>query len=205
MALIQNIENKLKLCLISMICVCISCICIVITICVWSFNVNREAQQRIYLMAPNGTPIIAERSDKDVTLSIEAQSQLNIFHNCFFTFTPSTSELQKNFNQAAALCSDNSVSRFINKMKAENFYNNIQSFNMMANLSTDSCRVTNDGYFEFYGSMRIQGRSTYTVRRIKTTGYLHKRLPRTPENPHALYIYNWSVNEIKTEKENVPL
>lgn len=205
MALIQNIENKFKLCIISLVCICLACLGIVISITVWSYNINREAQQRIYLMAPNGTPLVAERSGRDISLSIEAQSQLNIFHNYFFTFTPSTSELQKSLNRAAAICTDNSVSRFINKMKAENFYNNIQSFNMMSNLSTDSCKVTNDGFFEFYGSMRIQGRSTYTIRRVKTTGYLQKRLPRTPENPHALYIYKWSVNEIKTEVENVPL
>ena len=147
----------------------------------------------------------ADRSGEDVSLSIEAQSQLNVFHNYFFTFTPSETELQKNQNRAAALCGDNSVIRFLNKMKAENYYNSIQSMNMMANLSTDSCKVDNNGYFEFYGTMRIQGRSTYSVRKIKTTGYLQKRLPRTLENPTALYIYKWSVANIESAKENVAL
>lgn len=205
MPLISNIENKFKVCIFSIVSVCIVCSVFCTGCLIWAYKVHNQAQQRIYLMAPNGTPLIAERSDKDVSLGIEAQSQLNIFHNYFFTFSPSESELQKSFNYAAALCSDNSVSRFISRMKAENFYNNIQSFNMMSNLSTDSCRVDKEGYFQFYGTMRVQGRSTYSIYKIKTTGYLQKRLPRIPENPHALYIYRWSVGEIKIEKMNVPL
>ena len=205
MPLIENIEEKFKVCIISVVAVCVlSFICIGCSM-IWAYKVNQQAQQRIYLMAPNGIPLAADRSGEDVSLSIEAQSQLNVFHNYFFTFTPSETELQKNQNRAAALCGDNSVIRFLNKMKAENYYNSIQSMNMMANLSTDSCKVDNNGYFEFYGTMRIQGRSTYSVRKIKTTGYLQKRLPRTLENPTALYIYKWSVANIESAKENVAL
>lgn len=205
MPIILDIEKKFKICIFSIVSVCILCLIVCSGLMVWAYNINKESQQRIYLMTPNGTPLVAECTGEEVTLGIAAQSQLTLFHNLFFTFSPSETELQRNFNNAAALCSDNSVSRFISKMKAENFYNNIQSFNMMSYLSTDSCIINNDGYFEFYGTMRVQGRSTYNIQKIKTTGYLQKKLPHTPENPLALYVYNWSVKEIKTEKENSPL
>ena len=189
MAVLKNVENKIKLVLI------VSCFflggCIVISL--GSMFIAKgmvdEAHKKIYVLDGN-VPVLVKQTDMSETFDVEAKSDIEMFHYLFFTLAPDDKYIQYTMKKAMYLVDETGLAQY-HALQEKGFYNNIIGTSTICSIYCDSIKLNTDSLtFTYYGRQRIERRTSILMRQLVTAGNL-KRVPRTENNPHGILITNW--------------
>lgn len=189
MAVLKNVENKIKLVMI------VSCLflvgCVVISLCsvIIAKTMVDDAHKKIYVLDGN-VPILVKQTDMSETFEVEAKSDIEMFHHLFFTLAPDDKYIQYTMQKAMYLIDETGLAQY-NALKEKGFYNNVIGTSTICSIFCDSIKLNTDSLsFTYYGRQRIERRTSILMRQIITAGNL-RRVPRTENNPHGILITNW--------------
>ena len=189
MAVLKNVEKKIKLVLI------VSCFflggCIVISLgsMIIAKGMVDEAHKKIYVLDGN-VPVLVKQTDMSETFDVEAKSDIEMFHYLFFTLAPDDKYIQYTMKKAMYLVDETGLAQY-HALQEKGFYNNIIGTSTICSIYCDSIKLNTDSLtFTYYGRQRIERRTSILMRQLVTAGNL-KRVPRTENNPHGILITNW--------------
>lgn len=201
--LIKNLENEIKLAgIISLSSLLISVVIVGLALS-YAYKSALEERKKIYIL-DGATPLQASQTDMELNLEIEAKSQIEMFHQLFFTLPPDEKYIERNVSKASYLA-DESVLKQYNTLKEQGFYNSILSSSAMLTIMTDSIVIDMETFsFVYYGVQRIERPSSILKRQLITSGKFQK-IVRSDNNPHGLLITDWRTElnkdlEYKTKK-----
>lgn len=189
MAVLNNIENKIKLVMIISTLFLVGCV----VVCLGSILVAKgmvdEAHKKIYVL-DGKVPILVKQTDMAETFDVEAKSDIEMFHNFFFTLAPDDEYIQYTMKKAMYLVDETGLAQY-NALKEKGFYNNVIGTSTICSIYCDSIKLNTDSMtFTYYGRQRIERRTSILTRQLVTAGNLRK-VPRTENNPHGILITNW--------------
>lgn len=189
MAVIKNLENKIKLVMIVSCVFMVGCIIISLGSIFTAKGMVDDAHKKVYVL--DGTvPVLVQRTTMEETLDVEAKSHVELFHHLFFTLAPDDKYINYTMEKAMYLVDETGVAQY-NALKEKGFYNNIMGTSAVFSIFCDSINFDKEKMsFIYYGRQRIERRTNILMRQIVTAGDL-KRVPRTENNPHGLLITNW--------------
>ena len=189
MPVLKNLENKIKLCLTISILVIIACVVVSLGSIVIARGMVADANKKIYVLDGN-VPVLVRQTEQDANLSIEAKSDIELFHHLFFTLSPDDKYIQYTIKKALYLVDESGAAQY-NALKEKGFYNNVIGTSTVCSIFCDSIKFDEKSMkFIYYGRQRIERRTSILYRSLITAGKL-KRFPRSPNNPHGLLIINW--------------
>lgn len=189
MAVIKNLENKIKLTLIVSVMFMAGCIIISLGAIFTAKGMVDDAHKKVYVL--DGTvPLLVQRTTMEETLDVEAKSHVELFHHLFFTLAPDDKYINYTMDKAMYLVDETGLAQY-NALKEKGFYNNIMGTSAVFSIFCDSINFDKEKMsFTYYGRQRIERRTNILMRQLVTAGEL-KRVPRTDNNPHGLLITNW--------------
>ena len=189
MAVIKNLENKIKLVLIVSCVFMTGCIIISLGALFTAKGMVNDAQKKVYVLDGN-VPILVQRTTMDETLDVEAKSHVELFHHLFFTLAPDDKYINYTMEKAMYLVDETGLAQY-NALKEKGFYNQIMGTSAVFSIFCDSINFDKEKMqFTYYGRQRIERRTNILIRQLVTAGDL-MRVPRTENNPHGLLITNW--------------
>lgn len=183
--LIETIEKKIKLAIFVSVLSLIGGIIIACTGIIYGYKFALEQEDKIYIMS-NDVPLVAMKSPES-HLDIEGRAIIRNFHKLFFTLPPDDRYMNKSISEALYLIDESGV-RQRNALQEKGFYSNILSQSSNFSILCDSIHLNpDDQSFVYYGTQRIEGRQSITLRSLVTTGYLSP-IVRTESNPYGYII-----------------
>ena len=189
MAVLKNVENKIKLVMIVSCLFLVGCIVISLGSIVIAKTMVDEAHKKIYVLDGN-VPILVKQTDMSETFDVEAKSDIEMFHHLFFTLAPDDKYIQYTMKKAMYLIDETGLAQY-NALKEKGFYNNVIGTSTICSIFCDSIKLNTDSLtFTYYGRQRIERRTSILMRQIVTAGNL-RHVPRTENNPHGILITNW--------------
>ena len=189
MAVLKNVENKIKLVMIISGMFLLGCIIISLGSIWTARTMVNDAHKNIYVLDGN-VPIMVTRSSMEEIADVEARSHVEMFHYYFFTLAPDEKYIKYTMEKAMYLVDESGLAQY-NSLKEKNFYGNIMGTNAVFSIFCDSIHFNEETMdFTYYGRQRIERRTSILMRQLITEGHL-KRVPRTENNPHGLLIENW--------------
>ncbi len=187
--LIKNVENKIKLAFAVSLLAVVASIVISISAVLISTNMVAESSKNIYVLN-DGIPFRASQTDIDINVDIEAKNHVNEFHNLFFTLAPDEKYINYNIQKSMYYIDDSGLKQ-VNNLKEKGFYSSILASSAVFSIMCDSVKFeSSDMSFTYYGTQRIERKTSIIKRELVTSGFLRK-VPRTENNPHGLLIVNW--------------
>ena len=189
MAVLNNIENKIKLVMIISTLFLVGCVVVSLGSILVAKGMVDEAHKKIYVL-DGKVPILVKQTDMAETFDVEAKSDIEMFHNFFFTLAPDDEYIQYTMKKAMYLVDETGLAQY-NALKEKGFYNNVIGTSTICSIYCDSIRLNTDSMtFTYYGRQRIERRTSILTRQLVTAGNLRK-VPRTENNPHGILITNW--------------
>ena len=189
MAVLKNLENKIKLVLIITSLFLTGCVVISLGSLFVARGMVADAHKKIYVL--DGTvPILVKQTTMDETFEVEAKSHVEMFHNLFFTLAPDDKYIDYTIKKAMYLIDESGLAQY-NALKEKGFYNNIIGTSTICSIFCDSIKLDKQKMtFTYYGRQRIERRTSILMRQLITAGSLG-RVPRTENNPHGFIIFGW--------------
>ena len=189
MAVLKNLENKIKLVLIITSLFLTGCVVISLGSLFVARGMVADAHKKIYVL--DGTvPILVKQTTMDETFEVEAKSHVEMFHNLFFTLAPDDKYIDYTIKKAMYLIDESGLAQY-NALKEKGFYNNIIGTSTICSIFCDSIKLDKQKMaFTYYGRQRIERRTSILMRQLITAGCL-RRVPRTENNPHGFIIFGW--------------
>lgn len=189
MAVLKNVENKIKLVMIVSSLFLVGCVIVSLGSIIIAKGMVDEAHKKVYVL--DGTvPILVKQTTQEETFDVEAKSDIEMFHQFFFTLAPDDKYIQYTMKKAMYLVDETGLAQY-NTLKEKGFYSNILGTSAVISIFCDSIKFNKENMeFTYYGRQRIERRSNILTRELVTAGQL-KRVPRTDNNPHGLLITNW--------------
>lgn len=189
MAVLKNVENKIKLVMIVSSLFLVGCVIVSLGSIIIAKGMVDEAHKKVYVL--DGTvPILVKQTTQEETFDVEAKSDIEMFHQFFFTLAPDDKYIQYTMKKAMYLVDETGLAQY-NTLKEKGFYSNILGTSAVISIFCDSIKFNKENMeFTYYGRQRIERRSNIMTRELVTAGQL-KRVPRTDNNPHGLLITNW--------------
>lgn len=189
MAVLNNIENKIKLVMIISTLFLVGCVVVSLGSILVAKGMVDEAHKKIYVL-DGKVPILLKQTDMAETFDVEAKSDIEMFHNFFFTLAPDDEYIQYTMKKAMYLVDETGLAQY-NALKEKGFYNNVIGTSTICSIYCDSIKLNTDSMtFTYYGRQRIERRTSILTRQLVTAGNLRK-VPRTENNPHGILITNW--------------
>lgn len=189
MAVLNNIENKIKLVMIISTLFLVGCVVVSLGSILVAKGMVDEAHKKIYVL-DGKVPILVKQTDMAETFDVEAKSDIDMFHNFFFTLAPDDEYIQYTMKKAMYLVDETGLAQY-NALKEKGFYNNVIGTSTICSIYCDSIKLNTDSMsFTYYGRQRIERRTSILTRQLVTAGNLRK-VPRTENNPHGILITNW--------------
>ena len=189
MAVLKNVENKIKLVMIVSCLFLVGCVVISLGSVIIAKTMVDDAHKKIYVLDGN-VPILVKQTDMSETFDVEAKSDIEMFHHLFFTLAPDDKYIQYTMQKAMYLIDETGLAQH-NALKEKGFYNNVIGTSTICSIFCDSIKLNTDSLsFTYYGRQRIERRTSILMRQIITAGNL-RRVPRTENNPHGILITNW--------------
>lgn len=189
MAVLNNIENKIKLVMIISTLFLVGCVVVSLGSILVAKGMVDEAHKKIYVL-DGKVPILVKQTDMAETFDVEAKSDIEMFHNFFFTLAPDDEYIQYTMKKAMYLVDETGLAQY-NALKEKGFYNNAIGTSTICSIYCDSIKLNTDSMtFTYYGRQRIERRTSILTRQLVTAGNLRK-VPRTENNPHGILITNW--------------
>ena len=189
MAVLKNVENKIKLVMIVSCLFLVGCVVISLGSVIIAKTMVDDAHKKIYVLDGN-VPILVKQTDMSETFDVEAKSDIEMFHHLFFTLAPDDKYIQYTMQKAMYLIDETGLAQY-NALKEKGFYNNVIGTSTICSIFCDSIKRNTDSLsVTYYGRQRIERRTSILMRQIITAGNL-RRVPRTENNPHGILITNW--------------
>lgn len=189
MAVLKNVENKIKLVMIVSCLFLAGCIVISLGSILIARGMVADAHKKVYVLDGN-VPILVRQTSMDETFDVEAKSDIEMFHHLFFTLAPDDKYIRYTMQKAMYLIDETGLAQY-NALKEKGFYNNVIGTSTICSIFCDSIKLNTDSLkFTYYGRQRIERRTSILMRQIVTAGNL-RRVPRTENNPHGILITNW--------------
>lgn len=189
MAVLNNIENKIKQVMIISSLFLVGCVVVSLGSILVAKGMVDEAHKKIYVL-DGKVPILVKQTDMAETFDVEAKSDIEMFHNFFFTLAPDDQYIQYTMKKAMYLVDETGLAQY-NALKEKGFYNNVIGTSTICSIYCDSIKLNTDSMsFTYYGRQRIERRTSILTRQLVTAGNLRK-VPRTENNPHGILITNW--------------
>ena len=189
MAVLNNIENKIKLVMIISTLFLVGCVVVSLGSILVAKGMVDEAHKKIYVL-DGKVPILVKQTDMAETFDVEAKSDIEMFHNFFFTLAPDDEYIQYTMKKAMYLVDETGLAQY-NALKEKGFYNNVIGTSTICSIYCDSIKLNTDSMtFTYYGRQLIERRTSILTRQLVTAGNLRK-VPRTENNPHGILITNW--------------
>lgn len=195
MALIKDIESKIRISKITAIVAIITSCVVVIAALIYTYSVIKLSNKTIYVLSDN-TPIMALRTDFEMNRPAEYRAQIDYFHSLFFNLTPDDVFIDNQMKKAMYLIDESGIQQYRN-MKEKGFFASILASNSILKLETDSISLDmNNKTFIFYGKQVIDRKTSRLTRSLITSGSLLD-IPRSENNSHGVLIQNWKTLENK--------
>lgn len=193
MAIIKNIESKIKMATILSILSFVVSLTIVITSFIFTSKQMAESRKSIYIL-DNGTPILAKQTDQQVNRPVEYRAHIDLFHTIFFTMTSDEKYIESQMRKAMYLIDETGIQQY-NNLKEKGFFSQIMSSSAVLTIQTDSIQIDlPKKSFRYYGKQRIERKTSYVVRSLITEGSFED-VPRSQNNPHGIIIQRWRTLE----------
>jgi len=189
MPFIDNLDKQKKMnALVSLAAIASAAVISVFSV-IMAYSYTKDAASNIYVLSGD-TPLVAARTRQDVTLDIEARAHINLFHSLFYTLPPDDKFIQDNLSKAMYLTDESGMAQ-MNALKERGFYSQLISASANFVIRTDSIRFNEDDMsFVYYGTQRIERRTSLLYRELVTEGKIQKTT-RTDQNPHGMIITNY--------------
>ena len=189
MAVLKNVENKIKLVMIVSSLFLVGCVIVSLGSIIIAKGMVDEAHKKVYVL--DGTvPILVKQTTQEETFDVEAKSDIEMFHQFFFTLAPDDKYIQYTMKKAMYLVDETGLAQY-NTLKEKGFYNNIMGTSAVFSIFCDSIKFNKEKMeFTYYGRQRIERMTSILMRQLVTAGKL-RRVPRTENNPHGILITNW--------------
>ena len=165
-----------------------------------SYQIVRDTQARIYILA-NGKAIEAFSSERKDNIPVEARDHVKMFHYYFFTLHPDDKVIQSNIKRALYLADATAQTQY-NNLRENSYYANIISGNVSQEIQIDSIGVDISQYpfyFKCMARQKIIRATSIVTRSIVTEGFL-RNVSRSDNNPHGFLIERWNTLENKDIK-----
>lgn len=193
--LIQNLEQKTRLALMTVIMTVIGCT-LICGFTVWKCMGMVEAERSQIYVLDGEIPFLAERASLEANFEMEAKAHIQLFHQYFFNLPPDDDYIKWTLGKAMYM-SDGTALKQKQAMDENGFYSDIVASSAVCTIKCDSIKFNQEErQFTYYGSQQIKRRTRTVHRSLITTGYV-ENVPRTQNNPHGLLITNWKTLENK--------
>ena len=195
--IIKNIEAKVRLATFLSAGCLIAAVLMVIGVSFFAYRQVADARRSIYIMDAANVPMPARQTDVQMNREAEYRSHVGRFHSLFFSLTPDDRFMEYQMKQAMYLIDESGALQY-NNLKEKGFFNSILSSSAVLTLRTDSIHIDMpQRYFRYYGTQKIDRRSSTITRSLVTEGYLNDLEIRSDNNPHAVLITRWKTIENK--------
>lgn len=195
--IIKNIESKIRLATFLSAGCLIAAVIMVLGVSFFAYRQVADARKSIYVMDAANVPIPAKQTDIQMNREAEYRSHVGRFHTLFFSLTPDDRFMEYQMKQAMYLIDESGALQY-NNLKEKGFFNSILSSSAVLTIRTDSIHIDMQRkYFRYYGTQKIDRRSSAIVRSLVTEGYLSDLEMRSDNNPHAVLITRWKTTENK--------
>lgn len=200
--IIKNIEGKVRLATFLSAGSFICSVVIAIGVSFFAYRQVSDARKSIYILGPGGIPVLARQTDVQMNRAAEYRAHIARFHSLFFSLTPDDKYIEYQMKQAMYLIDESGAAQY-NNLKERNFFNSILSSSSVLTIRTDSIFLDEARkYFRYYGTQKIDRRSSTITRSLVTEGYLRDLEFRSDNNPNAVLITSWKTLQNK-DLENV--
>lgn len=195
--IIKNIETKVKLATFLSAGCLLAAVIMVISVSFFAYRQVADARKSIYIMDEANVPISARQTDVQMNREAEYRSHIGRFHSLFFSLTPDDRFMEYQMKQAMYLIDESGALQY-NNLKEKGYFNSILSSSAVLTIRTDSIKIDMPRrYFRYYGTQKIDRRSSTITRSLITEGFLSELEIRSDNNPHAVLITNWKTIENK--------
>ena len=195
--IIKNIETKVKLATFLSAGSLIAAVLMVLGVSFFAYRQVVDARKSIYIMDAANVPMPARQTDVQMNREAEYRSHVGRFHSLFFSLTPDDKFIEYQMRQAMYLIDESGALQY-NNLKEKGFFNSILSSSAVLTIRTDSILIDMPKrYFRYYGTQKIDRRSSAIMRSLVTEGYLNDLEIRSENNPHAVLITRWKTLENK--------
>lgn len=187
--IIEKLETKIKLAgLISALSI-ISCCVITIAVFFMATLMVKEERKKIYVL-DGDVPLSATHTPQEINIEIEAKSHIQSFHSYFFTLPPDDEYINYTLEKAMYLIDESGLKQK-NALQEKGFYSGIMAQSAAFSIMCDSIKFDKETmWFRYYGTQRIERKSSILRRQIITEGYL-RPIQRSNNNPHGLIITDY--------------
>ena len=189
MAVLKNVENKIKLVMIVSSLFLVGCVIVSLGSIIIAKGMVDEAHKKVYVL--DGTvPILVKQTTQEETFDVEAKSDIEMFHQFFFTLAPDDKYIQYTMKKAMYLVDETGLAQY-NALKEKGFYNNIIGTSTICSIYCDSIKLNTDSLtFTYYGRQRIERRTSILMRQLVTRRQAQKSAENR-EQPSRNPITNW--------------
>lgn len=142
MAVLKNVENKIKLVMIVSCLFLVGCVVISLGSVIIAKTMVDDAHKKIYVLDGN-VPILVKQTDMSETFDVEAKSDIEMFHHLFFTLAPDDKYIQYTMQKAMYLIDETGLAQY-NALKEKGFYNNVNKREFIGARNTSA--VLGDGH-----------------------------------------------------------
>ncbi|TDS06592.1 conjugative transposon protein TraK [Sphingobacterium paludis] len=195
--IIKNIESRVRLATFIAGGSLVASLLISMIVSFFAYRQVVSARQSIYIMDSGNVPMRASQTDVQMNRAAEYRSHIGRFHSLFFSLTPDDKFIEYQMKQAMYLIDESGALQY-NNLKEKGFFNSILSSSAVLTIHTDSIVLDlPTRYFRFYGTQKIDRRSSTITRSLVTEGYLSDLEIRSENNPHAVLITKWKTLENK--------
>jgi len=203
--MIKNIESKIRLATFVSLGSFMLCLAIVAIVSFFAYGYVRDSRKSIYVLDPSGMPVMARQTDVQLNRAAEYRSHIARFHSLFFSLVPDDKFIEYQMKQAMYMIDESGALQY-NNLKEKGFFTSILSSSAVLTLRTDSIFLNEKKmYFRYYGTQKIDRRSSTITRSLITEGNLKDLETRSDNNPHAVLITRWKTLEnrdILTQDKN---
>ncbi|SDF11435.1 Bacteroides conjugative transposon TraK protein [Mucilaginibacter pineti] len=195
--IIKNIESKVRLATFLAAGSFIAALLMVGCVSFFAYRQVADARKSIYLLDAANVPVMARQTDVQLNRAAEYRADIARFHSLFFTLTPDDKFIEYQMKQAMYLVDESGMLQY-NNLKERGFFNSVLSSSAVLTIRTDSIYLDEGRkYFRYYGTQKIDRRSSTITRSLITEGYLSDLETRSDNNPHAVLITRWKTLENK--------
>jgi len=195
--IIKNIETKVKLATFLSAGCLIAAVIMVFSVSFFAYKQVVDARKSVYIMDEANVPLSAKQTDVQMNREAEYRSHIGRFHSLFFSLTPDDRFMEYQMKQAMYLIDESGALQY-NNLKERGYFNSILSSSAVLTIRTDSIQIDMPKrYFRYYGTQKIDRRSSAITRSLITEGFLSDLEIRSDNNPHAVLITQWKTIENK--------
>ena len=195
--LIKNIESKIRLATFLSAGSFFLALLISAIVSYFSYQQVADMRKQIYVIDENGTPVRATQKGLSLNRGAEYRAHIAKFHMLFFSLIPDEKYIEEQMRQAMYLIDESGAQQY-NNLKERSFFSSVLSSSAVLTLQTDSIFLDEKRlYFRYYGTQRIDRRSSVLTRSLITEGHLSDLAARSENNPHAVLITGWKTLENK--------